>query len=294
MKLSHQMLLGGAVTMVAVLGGCMADESAPTRPRTENTLGPSEKAKDNAFNRETEAPKRDLPTSGSEFPGQSKANVKEAPGEKPVVTADAGVYQYSPYGSFQTPTTDYKKDYSGNGPLPHLQPNPGSVPAVGSTPVPNIPWAIDHSWGEVLTLENAAHRAWPDMQTQYRAADVKHNPVYYFNLQDHSPWMWQNDGSYHTDWVTEAIEFPWFYGNTAILPVLMILEPPLAQRTTQRIGPDANYLGHLPAGGEIVPSPTPGEINWVYPFLRADYDQNPTTEATTEATTQPSETAPAK
>src|SRR5271169_423310 len=235
MKTTLSMFIASAVVASGMMVACEADESAPTRPRTQNILPvPTEKAKENAEQRELEPPQRSLPTGGgSEYPGQSRATpASPAPGDVPIVTADAGSTQMVPYGSFRTPTTDYNQDNYNNGPVPHIPENPGTTPMTGSTPVPNTPWSIDHSWGEVLQLQNYPHRAWPDEQTTYVAANVKNNPVYYFDLQPHLPIM-QNNGSYATDVGTTAIEFPWFYANTAALPILMVLEPPLARRTSE-------------------------------------------------------------
>ncbi len=60
-----------AIVATTVIAGCTGDESAP-RAHARKMSCATEKAQDNAFNRETEAPERDLPTSGREFPGQSR------------------------------------------------------------------------------------------------------------------------------------------------------------------------------------------------------------------------------
>ena len=264
-------ILAAAAAIVAttVIAGCMGDESAQSRPRTQNVLAPDEKSQDNAFNRETEAPKRDLPTSGREYPGQSRPT-PEGTNEPTVITADAGHLNPLPYGHFRTPESSYDLN-NYHSIVPPLPDKPGTAPMVGSTPVPGTGWAIDDSWGQVLPLENYAHRAWPDEQTTYKAAVVKHKPVYYFDIENEIPIKTKGD------WVGNgagaAIEIPWFYANTALLPVLMVLEPPLLQRTTERLGKDPIYHGYLPEGGDIIPSPTPGEIKWDYPFLRPDANQ---------------------
>jgi hypothetical protein len=333
-----------ALAGATLLTGCEGDESAPTRPRTQNVLAPDAKAKDNAFNRETETPKRDLPTSGAEFPGQSRATPAPFPGEPTVITAAsagasggasgatggsaagaggspnansanvsgalAGANGIAspgsaanpsaranlnpfPYGSFQSPESTYSNmNYGLTGNLPSLPANPSSTPAAGSTAVPNIGLTLGNSWGEVLPLDNAAHRAWPEMSTSYVAADVKHNPVYYFNIQDHLPALANNSG-WVGSWTSNALEVPWFYANTAALPLLMVLEPPFAQRTTDRLGNDPLYFGYLPKGGDIIPSPTPGTIKWDYPFLKQS-EENPNSDqiSTQPATTQTQGIAP--
>ena len=282
MKLTHAFLLAAAVVASGMSVGCEADESAPTRPRTQNILTPDQKARDNAEKREIEPQKRDLPTGGAEFPGQSRATPTEESGDNPVVLADAGS---SDGVGFRTPVDTYTKNNYGNGPVPPLNQKPGQQPTPGSAAVPGTPWSVDFDWGEIAPLDNYPHRAWPDDQTTYVQADVKHNPVYYFNIQPHLP-VKQNDGSYQGEAVSGIIEFPWFYVNTAALPVLMILDPPLAQRTTERLSENPVYLGHLPTSGDIVPSPPPGVIEWRYPFLEKN-SRNPNDPTYNEpATTQ--------
>jgi hypothetical protein len=260
---THALLLAGAVLLTGMMIGCETDESAPTRPRTENILTPDEKAKENADKRVTEPEQREMPTGRTEFPGQSSATPKQTPnvsGSNPVVTADAGSWSW-PF--FQTPLDDYSRYNYGGGPVPPLNEHPGQTPTPGSTSVPGTPWSIDHYWGEIAPLDNYPHRAWPDEQVTYPAPLVKHNPIYYFSLQQQMS-VSQNDGTYWGDVKSAAIEFPWFYVNTVALPVLMVLEPPLAQRTTQELNGDVVYLGHLPSGGDIIPSPQPGIIEWRY------------------------------
>ncbi len=296
MKNSHHILAASAVALISTTftTGCTGDESAPTRPRTQNVLAPDEKAQNNAFNRETETPKRDMPTSGREFPGQSRATPSSSPNlnEPTVITADAGNMNPIPYGNFRAASSGYTANNYGRGPVPPIPEKPAPGPAVGSTPVPGIALSIDHSWGEVRPLENYPHRAWPDTSTSYMAAVVKHKPIYYFNAQDHLPLKY--NGGWAGGWLSNVIEIPWFYIQTAVLPISAILEPPLLQRTTERLGEDPVYHGYQPIGGEIIPSPTPGVIGWEYPFLKADttnpsYDQPSTTQP---ATTQTQEIPP--
>jgi hypothetical protein len=299
----------------SLLAGCEADESAPSRPRAQGVLAPDEKAKDNAFNRETEAPKRDLPTSGAEFPGQSSITPVLLPGERTVITAAAGGAGGSgangmassgsaatpsaqanvnvlPYGTFKAPESVYNGiNYGTPGNLPALQTNPSYTPTPGSTAVPNISLTLSHSWGEVLPLKNYPHRDWPQTQTTYVAADVKHNPVYYFDIQDQTPIA--NNGSWVDSWTSNALEVPWFYLNTLALPVLMVLEPPFEQRTTERLGSDPLYFGYLPQGGAIIPSPTPGIIKWEYPFLNAAEENASADQISTQPATKETPDVPA-
>ncbi len=141
-----------------------------------------------------------------------------------------------------------------------------------------------------MPLENYPHRAWPDEQTTYKAAVVKHKPVYFFDIENEIPIKTKGDSV--GNWAGAAIEIPWFYANAALLPVLMVLEPPLVQRTTERLGQDPIYFGYLPEGGDIIPSPTPGVIKWDYPFLRPDANQGYDQPATQPATTQTQEIPP--
>jgi hypothetical protein len=292
MKLTHALLLSAAVVGTGMMFGCEADESAPTRPRTQNVLTPDDNARNNAEKRETEEQKRELPTGRSEFPGQSRVTPKEMPaGDKPVVLADDAGGSGGGWGTFRTPTDQYKLSSNGKGPVPPLNPKPGQQPTPGSAQVPGTPWAIDFDWGEIAPLENVPHRAWPDDQTTYVQADVKHNPVYYFSLA--TVLGVKNDGSYVSEGQQGLIDFPWFYLNTAALPVLMILEPPLQQRTTEYLAQNPVYLGHQPAGGDIVPSPPPGRIEWRYPFLEKN-SRNPNDPSYNEpATTQTYDIQPA-
>jgi hypothetical protein len=119
-------------------------------------------------------------------------------------------------------------------------------------------------------LQDVPHRAWPDTTAHYEVATVKHNPVYYYNVQPLLN-VEQNNGTTWGDWVSNVYEIPWFYLNTAALPVLMVLEPPLAQRTTERTGGDPNFHGHLPEQGIVVPTPAPGQLQWEYPKLKEHY-----------------------
>ncbi len=178
-----------------------------------------------------------------------------------------------------------------DGPLPHLAGDAGNrahgrFPA----PVPDAEQSIDFSWGEVLQLQDYPHRDWPETQGHYEVADARHNPVYYFHVQDLFPVAPAN-GTYAGDAISTAYEVPWFYLNTLALPKLMILEPPLAERTTQREGSDPNYHGYLPDGGPVVPTPSPGVLRWEYPFLNPDGSVKEKYEPQVESsTTQPAAT----
>ena len=293
-----------SLATTVLLSACATDDSLPSRPRTAGPLEPSQKAQDNAAQRTMEKPARELPTSGREFPGQSMAPTTAGPtvvtldvspataAAKPVnpvsdwihhnpvsnwisqvyaqykIEGFSGPHGWKAFGHTTGPTTVYNRDHY-VGPLPHLPQNPGTVPMVGSTPAPDGDWTIDNSWGQGLVIENAPHRAWPQTTVYYKDAPVYHNPTYYFNLQEHEK-VTQNPGTVKGDWISNAYEAPWFFVNTALLPLFMALEPPLAQRVTLRTSQDPTYLGHLPAAGETVPAPYAGQLKWTYPFLNPD------------------------
>jgi hypothetical protein len=277
-----------ACAAAGFLAGCEADDSMPTRPRTGGLFTADPKAQDNAEHRSLEAPQRQMPTGGAEFPGQSAAPNTTA--DPRVVTLDAPAHAAPPaptptnrnfpisgfygpprlhaIGHTTGPVTTYTRD-SYPGLIPHLPPNPGTIPMTGSTPMPGGDWAVDHSWGQGLTLTDTPHRDWPAATAAYQQIDGKHNPLYFFNLQEHLP-VKQNNGTMCGDVVSTAYEVPWFYANTLALPVLMVLEPPLAQRSTSVPSQDPNFTGALPAGGSTVPAPYPGTLKWQYPFLNPD------------------------
>ena len=276
-----------AIAAGACMAGCETDDSLPTRPRTANPFAPDSNAQQNAEHRANEAPARDLPTGGPEFPGRSSAapvagrqvatlDVAPATAPAPVSTSLQpvqaegfhGLRGIHAVGNTTGPTTVYNRDDI-TGPMPHIPQNPGTMPIPGSTQTPDGDWTIDNSWGQGLVLENYPHRPWPDSTAYYADGDIKNNPLYYFNFQEHVA-MQQNSGTYAADVATTLIEVPWFFLNTAALPVLMVLEPPLAQRTTQRPSADPNFRGHLPADGPVVPSPAPGQLRWQYRFLNPD------------------------
>ena len=239
----------------AMLAGCEADESQPTQPRTRNIWALDPKAQENAENRATEAPSRPLPDTGNEVTGKEESRAaKETPASAQVVTLQASVggnggdaqgvseegssdhpaadsdlsvqrtaLKYLPAGrcsgQSRGPTTVYKLDpYTG--PIPHIPANPGTVPMAGSTLAPGGDWDVDYSTGQALVLLNAPHRPWPEVSAMSQSGDTKHNPLYYFNIQEHLN-VPQPTGTNCSDWISELYEIPWFYLNTIIVPVLM-------------------------------------------------------------------------
>ncbi len=267
-----------ALAALALLAGCEADDSMPTYPRAGGgLLAPNSKAQQNAEQRTLEKPARELPTGRTDLPGQSAAPAHDStiltldvpPTATPTPTNPdfpiSGFYGPSGWkavGHTTGPVTTYPRDpYQGL--VPHLPPDPGTVPMTGSTPLPGGDWAVDHSWGQGLTLNDFPHRDWPQSTATYQTINAKHDPLYFFNLQEHLP-VKQNDGSTRGNIRSVTYEVPWFYINTAALPVLMVLEPPLAQRSTSSPTQDPNYNGHLP-DGKTVPAPFPGVLKWELP-----------------------------
>ena len=325
------LLTMAAAAALPLLAGCETDDSTPTRPRTAGPFTADPKNQENAEKRALEKPARDLPTGGgAEFPGRSSAapanndevlTLEAAPSgamaASPEITPtfsppqvegaganNAALMNLQPepahgfiipkgwkmFGNSYGPTTVYNKDLY-PGAIPHLPENPGIVPMTGSTRAPGGDWDIDFSWGQGLLLTNYPHRPWPETTAHYIEGETKHNPLYYFNIQDHLN-VKQNDGSVLGDWTSTAYEVPWFYFNTLALPVLMVLEPPLAQRTSRYASADPNFRGYLP-DGPTVPVPTPGTLTWEYPFLNPDGTVKEPREITVPQATMPATSLPA-
>jgi hypothetical protein len=294
----------------AWITGCEADDSAPTRGGSGGILAPDAKSRDSAEKRELEQPKREMPsTAGPDTPGHSDARpAGQVNDGKQVVTLAAdgagaggtsnlgtqshgfvGPSGWNAIGHTQGPNTVYDRNNTA-GPIPPLPVNPGSVPMTGSAPLPTGDWSVDFSWGQGLVIQDYPHRPWAEVTATYQDGTVRHNPVYYYNIQEHLP-VPQNSGTTNGDIISSFYEIPWFYLNTAALPVLMVLEPPLAQRTTAHESADPNFRGHLPETGAVVPVPAPGSLHWEYPFLNPDGTvKQPGLPAATEPTTVPAPT----
>ena len=242
MKLTLLAVLALSVTGLG-LAGCEGDASAPTRPRMK-AVAPDDKTHQNAEKRALEAPGRDLPTAGKEFPGQTMA------------TPAAGA-------SVVTLTSYHKEKGEPSRVMPWLAETPGTTPATGTTVVPGLPWTIDHSWGECLPLKDYNHRDWSDTKTTYMTAEVKGNPTLYDNPVPFAAPKVKTEAQ--RDAVKTVIDVPWFYCNTLATPVLVFWQSPWAQVTNSRLGSDPLYFGYLPKTGAIVPSPKPGEFIFEYP-----------------------------
>lgn len=306
MKREALIALSMATLLVSVstgLAGC-ADESAPNRRGIERAPLTGNSGLNNAYNRENEAPKRDLPSGGGkEFPGQSMAPTS---GDTPILLlADLGTdAAITPEAATTTaPTTE-----------PALAPRsmPGEMPPVHGTHVPatgpttagvasenlavvsttsapakvkpqrinddgavatpgktmavaGTGLSIPPGWGNPVVLENYPHRAWATSTVHYVDGATYSNPYYFRDLLDHGN---QASGTYMgtpEQVAKDWIEFPWFYAECGILPFAAIISPPLAQIATRNNAVDAIYLGKISSTGPEAPSPTPGYIHFVYP-----------------------------
>ena len=249
----------GVAVMLAV-GGCIVDDSVPNRRGLERGAlkGAGQDEKTNAEKRALEAPQREMPTgSGKEFPGQSRRDDLADPSV--VTLADV------------TPTTQLSdvpivpQTTPAAGPL--LQGDDrGSwaLPADKVMPVPGTSEIIPPSWGQAPALVSYPHRPWAPRAVTYHSGEVKHNPPYWgdvFQRPDFQPDPNKIVGPALQDYA----EVFWFYGESVAVPVLMVINPPLAQRTTRHPVDNPIYNSYLPMGA-LVPAPVPGEIRFVYPF----------------------------
>lgn len=278
----HLCLALALISVSGSLAACESDESLPTRPRT-GFLTPDAQAQQNAERKALEGPSRTrVPGGGPEFPGQQSASAA-VPAEN-IVTLDAqatrpptnpdfpirdftGPSGWDAWGHTYGPTTEYKRDMY-KGVLPHLPVNPGTTPVAGSIMAPDGDWTIENSWGQGLVLENYPHRPWPKTTATYQSGITTHNPTYFFNLQDHTA-IPQEGSQRRQDVQSALVEIPWFYLNTLATPIFMLLEPPLAVRTTERVSVDPTYQGNVPSG-PVVPVPVAGTLRWDYPFMNPD------------------------
>jgi hypothetical protein len=96
---------------------------------------------------------------------------------------------------------------------------------VGSVPAPSGDWSIENAWGQGVVLENYPHRAWSATSADYEKGDVKHNPVYFFNVQDHVH-VKQYIQDFNRDVANKNFQSEWFYMNAVGMPVWLALEPP--------------------------------------------------------------------
>jgi hypothetical protein len=165
MKFDCLKIILAASVASSLLIGCEADDSMPTRPRPP-WINPDEN--DAAKKREEEKKGRDVPGSGSEFPGQSRGGE----GNGKVVTAL----------SIEGP----KKKDNAWGTMPHLHTLPRDQYAQGEVAVPDTDYTVDFSWGQVAAMKEAPSRGWQETKTAYQGAVVNHNPTYFMSLEEAS------------------------------------------------------------------------------------------------------------
>jgi hypothetical protein len=288
----YALLLAAVAALVA---GCDIDDSAPSRPRTGSILTPSTKAQENAERRSLEPPPRQLPVGGAESPGQSALPVTDppiamlsaVPGAPPADAANLrpsfpgfpikGFYGPSGWdaiGHTFGPVDTYTRDtYPAL--VPHIPPNPGSVPMKEATLIPGGDWAFDWSWGQGLVVMRATHRDWRPVTAIYQVAGAAHNPTYYFDLQKHID-MPPCNATYLSELCSAAGQQGWFFISSLSLPALLVLEPPCSRRETHTYSQDPNFLSALAPGGPIAPAPATGSLKWDYPFLNPDGTIKPT------------------
>jgi len=244
--------LTGSMTGM-MLGGCTGDESAPNRRGIErpSLLQGGEQGKENAEKRATEPTPRDMPAAPSELPGQSRHEVLPA-GMEPVVTLAS-------MGDPAAPETR----------LPPLRDDAAYItPGRTAIPVPDTDWVIENYVGEPEAFTVYPHRPFMRREATYYRGDVPHNPVYM------APAVWQPSvvdrcpGSSGRG-LKDALDIPVFVGQFFILPVLMVIQPPLALQTTRWAAESGLYQAAPLEGGKIMPAPVPGRITWVYPFMEA-------------------------
>lgn len=260
-----------------VLGGCIADDSAPNRRGIERPL--LGERNNNAEKRETESPGRTLPMGGREFPGQSRGEERSG-----------GVVTLAEWGPEGVRRPD----------LPLDDMRPVALPG-RAIPVPDTTYVIDPEWGTVPALVEYPARPWDVKVVTYETGEVKHNPTYYSMVTipgtarevAGAGYMPMRStigaggavsggsvggvggvsggggasggigGSGTT--VADLVAIPVFLVETLLLPVEMVLYPPLSQVTSaphKYLVPPA-YRGVLPAAGvEKGLVPVVGEFQW--------------------------------
>jgi len=270
-RTTRTMMAMGLAVALAGLMACIEDDSAPNRRGMERpALGAGPGGTNNAEKRELEAPKRDLPTGRQEFPGQTRLNTPDG-----VITlAEMGTAAETQPAPPATAPAAATSTEASPGTMRALGLNEDHHVAITGRAIP-VPWAngmvIEGNWGTVAAMPEYRHRNWPDQQTTYVMGDVKGNPVYFTSLlvaydyydparceQCHAagPNTIQN--------LKDLADVPWFFGEALALPVLMVCDQPLAQKTTAFVVRDPVYQGYLPPAGEVRPSGLPGEVQWIH------------------------------
>lgn len=303
--MTSRLIFTASIALLATAGlSACADESAPNRRGIERPpLFAGQGGMDNADKRENEPHQRDLPTGGGqEFPGQSRL---DTPSDASVVTlADLGITAVNTPVPATGPATQMAF------PAPTTPPPQGDI----STMDPRQPYAvrgrtmvvpntgglaIPPTWGDPIVLKSYPHRPYADTTVTYASGRVLHNPFYYTQAfpYEYNPTLGagRSTGMSYQDF----LEIPWFYGQSLALPVLMVIDPPLAQRST--VWNTSNPLDHgkLPPAGAIVPAPWPGEIRYsvppaaTQPVTEVQSITNPTTDLRVNPPVPPSTTLPA-
>jgi hypothetical protein len=238
-----------ALASLAILGGCIADESAPNRIGFERPAISPVNARNaaDADKRALEKPQRELPTGRTEFPGQSNAGVAM----DQVLTLDdaatAPAREFAPKEKNKLAKLNDKKDKA----------TPGR-----DIPVPGTDYVINKSWGQVYALPSYPHRDFAVSVATVQTGSVAGNPWYFNNLYarpDYQPkhpyGKWGSIGA-------DALEIPYAVGEIFALPVLMLMECPYKQKSTAFVSRDPNYNGYLPVTTNLVPAPYLGTFQF--------------------------------
>ena len=87
------------------------------------------------------------------------------------------------------------------------------------------------------------------MKVTYGSGEVKHNPTYYYNVQDHLH-VKQYIDQFTRDIENKNYKSHWFYMNAAAMPVWVALEPPLPEQKSSDL---QNYLNELKSDAYEIP-----------------------------------------
>jgi hypothetical protein len=244
-----------AAASVVLLTGCVQDDSAPNRLGMERPalLPADSRAAESANKRALEKPQRELPITGSEYPGQSRLDSPESP----VVTLDV-----SP--ATQPATMPEISPATSRGPVPEFQINDNKdLAAPGhDIPVPGTTSIIDKTWGQVYALPTYPHRDWAPTTAYYQSGSTPGNPWYFNNIWERPDYQPNHPYGTGAKIGANALEIPYSVGEMFALPFLMIVDCPLEQKSTAYPSLDPNYLRYLPVTTNIVPSPYPGTFQF--------------------------------
>jgi hypothetical protein len=245
-----------AFASLTLLPGCVQDESAPNRLGLERPalLPADSRAAESANKRALEKPQRDNPTSGTEFPGQSR--LTSVPGQvltlddAPATQPAAMPVEISPATS-RAPVPEFKIDDTKN------------LAAPGhDIPVPGTTELIDKTWGQVYPLPTYPHRDWAPTVSIYQTGSTPGNPWYFENIWDRPDYQPNHPYGTGAKIGADALEIPYAVGEMFALPILMLIDCPFEQKSTAYPSMDPNYNRYLPVTTNLVPAPYPGTFQF--------------------------------